>query len=83
MCETCDLLQQMYVAIDMKDLNLRINAQDMICATAKLIPESDTFNAAYHKFIGSTPSEGMPHSRMDIIEDAIRAFCTQNDLRLD
>lgn len=83
MCETCNLLDKMYVAIDMKDLNLRINAQDMIYETNQRIPIEQQYNAAYHIFIGSTPTNEMPHFRMDIIEDAIRAFCTQNDLRLD
>ena len=83
MCETCNLLTIMYTKIDNVDSNLRTALVDMIYETAQQIPQAEKYNVAYHKVIGSTPSEGMPHSRMPIIEDAIRAFCTQNDLRLD
>lgn len=83
MCETCNLLDTMYEAIEKIDPNMRLKAQDMIYETNQRIPIEQQYNAAYHIFIGSTPTNEMPHFRMPIIEDAIKAFCTQNNLRLD
>jgi len=83
MCETCDLLRQMYAAIDATDRIMRLKAQDMIYKTNQRIPIEQQYNAAYHKFIGSTPTNEMPHDRMPVIEHAIRSFCAEHNLRLE
>lgn len=83
MCETCELVTKMYSAILRYNPDLATALGNMISDTSHLLNKPDRNNVPYHKFIGSTPTEGMPHFSMPIIENAIKDFFTQNNLRLD